>query len=364
MNMHKFRSAYKLYVDPIIDRDALSIMCAINGGQLYRDRFNILNQFSNWNMVDLVDNIPTFSETGIDVLIDCKAQQIAAAYNNIVLLWSGGVDSTTILCALLNVCRKNQLTVLCTSESIKEFPAAYDLIQKHNVDVLIRDNDFFDVLKTIDCDCIVTGWGADQLFGSYIFMKPHAKDLFYKPWKDGFSILANRMIPTINVDLEQIFGQIDQLSGCLNVRLTNFGSYAWLFNFAVKMSHVRDIIKLQISRYANFDRIVNFFDDYQFDCWSVSQDESRFDVNMYENSSYYKPQLKQYISQFIKDEKFVRNKGKQPSWVNLPQKPTTLQTIYVWTDDHIEQITAENLQSIGFMLFDTANRFRKQTAVV
>jgi hypothetical protein len=97
----------------------------------------------------------------------------------IYLLWSGGIDTTSAVCAFLQVTEgdeeaRQRLVVRYTKRSIQEYPAFFHdiiakqlkhrLIEGHVRDVFNVDNDD---LPESEIPLVVTGDPADMLFGTY-----------------------------------------------------------------------------------------------------------------------------------------------------------------------------------------------------
>lgn len=101
------------------------IACGLFSGRLVRDRFNILNQYSTLNWIDTVDPIPEIETRAMSELMDQRAQELIAK-GSITAQWSGGVDSTSLLLALIkNGIKKDDLVILCDNNTVEEYPKLF-----------------------------------------------------------------------------------------------------------------------------------------------------------------------------------------------------------------------------------------------
>ena len=110
------------------------IACTYFSGKVVRDRFGFLNQFSSYNWTDKTDPIPQAKDHSLTDLMDARACQFLG--KSVAVQWSGGVDSTAILLALIkNGISKEDLVILYDTNSIDEYPKLYKWLeeQKYNL---------------------------------------------------------------------------------------------------------------------------------------------------------------------------------------------------------------------------------------
>ena len=303
--------------------DPLSMLGSIFWRWAEPDRFGLLNKYSPYNLTIREDGVlPTriFPKETMEKLCLIKAEEIKAEYGNmpIVVLWSGGVDSTCILCSLLQV-GVNPI-ILCTNESITEYPAFYEKLKNDGRKIelfswLLGDKIYHRVYEKYGEVCYVIGWCADQLFGSNVNLRyPH---LYNTNFKDGFKeILKDRRAGSelnakeINNNLE-IF---DAYAKEINLPVEYTCEALWLFNFAVKWSHVSIDFKMTLPNDLYRKNVVNFFEDARFQDWSIANYKTFHEHNQTLDKANYKKPLKNVIFNYTKDEDYYLNKGKVNSW--------------------------------------------------
>ena len=107
----------------------------------------------------------SFAETALS-----RAAEIwkFAVDGKINLLWSGGIDSTVALVALLQtVPTGQQIVVYCNLNSINENPKLYTILLK-NKSVVFKNSSVMPVGKPMT---LITGELGDQIFGSDLLFK-------------------------------------------------------------------------------------------------------------------------------------------------------------------------------------------------
>lgn len=303
--------------DCIPGNDVLSIINRLFCGWIVRDRFNILNKYLPLNMADNKDIIPIPDyKTSIKDIIDTRAQEILALNQPITISWSGGVDSTVILCALLaNGIAKDQLTVLHTKTSILEYRWLYKELKKEGYRFVQRE-DLATSFNDVSEGLLITGWCADQLFGSNIHLRN--LELYNLPWMDGLKkAIANTSIQVSPRMYTQIEAVWDDYAKQLGFPMEQFCEFAWIYNFGCKWSYVSQDAYLAASTANLRKRIINFFEDKRFESWSVGNYETLRQVNVNKEKKFYKKPLKEYIYSYTQDSEYLEHKGKVNSWATV-----------------------------------------------
>ncbi len=232
----------------------------------------------------------------------------------ICVCWSGGIDSTAVLCAFFQVAPlaelKDKLVVMLTHASVKEYR---DFYFKHIGGKLVLWNavNLRNVLGS--GNIIVNGEHNDQLFGSDIMLSainkfgeeslhaPYDRKMFMQ----GLGYLKDAQF---YVDL------FERLAAGAPIELkTNFDRLWWI-NFAVKWQTVfmrplsfssRPLTKEWVSRC-----FAPFYGTEEFQRWSMCN----LDRRMKSGWKSYKWPAKDFIYEFTKDAEYRDNKIKELSW--------------------------------------------------
>lgn len=298
------------------DTDAFSIVSKLFYGIAVRDRFGVLNQLSPFNWTDKTDEIPTaFKETvALGTIMDeHMAEILAKTSGKIVICWSGGVDSTALVCAYLRSgAPLDQMTVVHTEESVEEYPFFYELMRKQGVDLYKTDN-VTETLSEVDCDLILSGWCADQLFGSDVLTRDTS--LYNEPWVDALRKFAvkfghfNFSDRSVEI-LEAVYGDYMKKLG---LPVEQWCEFAWMMNFGCKWTYVQNEVDLSLIGTKNYGKSVAFYEDMKFQRWSWSRFERIRKRNPHIEAVAYKRPLKQYILNYTADQSYFNLKGKMAS---------------------------------------------------
>ena len=167
--------------------------------EIYLKVYQINQLFSSkpyGNLIDRTGNISHFlpvnvrrpyryrriDKDWVTVSLDTARDIDRRSSARIVVKWSGGIDSTNALVALLQVTDPKKIIILCDHRSIDEFPEFYTNIIKGRLEEIDPfqwanwDWSQGDVCVTGDCgDCV---WAViDQSFWN------HAHQWFHQPWQ-------------------------------------------------------------------------------------------------------------------------------------------------------------------------------------
>lgn len=294
--------------------DPLSVVNRLFCGWVVRDRFGFLNHYLPFRISSERDEIPKADDSlTLAEICDAKAQEIIAMNCPVTVAWSGGVDSTSIVSALLkNGLDKTLLTIVHAPSSKQEYPWFYRHLQESGISLVETDaiGQAFD--KTAD-GVILTGWCADQLFGSNIHLRN--LDLYNMPWIDGLKqAMTERNIRLSDKSYEVLEGVWGGYAQYVGVEMEQFCEFAWLYNFGCKWSYVSQDSKLAVVKDSTRERIINFFEDSRFQSWSMANYPSLREVNVNRIKKFYKRPLKQYIYGYTNNPDYLNKKGKVNSW--------------------------------------------------
>lgn len=322
------------------DNDPLSFVTKVFRSHFLRDRFNILNKYSPFNVSEQADIIPTPYSVPFTLteLMDARAIELLGSNNVVMVAWSGGIDSTAVLVSLLRNCPENEryrIKVAFTEASINENPNFYKMLTTLGVQML-KDEYITDTLREEECDVITSGWCSDQLFGSDVHLKN--LDLYNKPWIDALDWhIHNSTGKHIGSKSKDILVEVySDYANKLGVNLEQWCEFAWMFNFGVKWTGIQAFKQYTLAGSDNLNKLNTFFDTLPFQRFGLTQSFELASQNIYAKPSIYKLALKQYIFEFNKDYEYLKNKGKYASWAG-DYSANPIKGILVLTDDGIKQ---------------------------
>jgi hypothetical protein len=305
-----------------------------------RDRFNGLNHYSKLNWVDSVDSIPEASETPIADLMDRRAEELIKQ-GSIAAQWSGGVDSTSLVLALIkNGISKEDLVILYDKNSVTEYPKLHAWFKEQGWNLKEVTKSWREDLGTIDTNVITNGWCADQLFGSiYFHENPKDYSKSFTELVSGSDVFARPLSrDTIKNAEEVITKYAEELFG---VKLSIAAEFGWFTNFIMKWTWVSTYNNLYLASFSNRNKTQPFYNTDYFQAFAVGNFEQIAPYNIYgSDARYYKRPLKEYCNSIFPDEDYLTNKSKNPSWQGSSDRTLGDQPI----------ITAKTTE--GFKLFN------------
>jgi hypothetical protein len=229
-----------------------------------------------------------------DIIID-RAIDLISKGEIINVFWSGGIDSTTVLVALLKVgIKKDQLRIISRMSCMYEyrkflFEYILNKLNFHCYD--INTNPFF-FSHEFD-GILLTGEHGDQLFGSVLAIKICDK---YKCKLD--SPYEQYLMPKYHDTFYPIFEKAP-------IEIKTIQDYYWWLNFVTKWNDVR--YRCNAFTYSEIDRkYIAFFDTEDFQKWSMTNHY----IKAKSTIESYKMPLKEFIYSFTNDKDYTINKIK------------------------------------------------------
>jgi len=250
-----------------------------------------------------------------DQLCDQRALDIKKRNGTIFVMWSGGIDSTAVLTAMLrnwSDSELHRLVVLCNVDSIKENPNFFKLLAKKRIVVQTSSADIEQHLKY---GTVVTGELGDQLFGSDIIgscISVFGEQAITMPWQDIAPAMFNKFSSTHGA---AAYDNYKNIADECPFPLVTAQDFFWWLNFTQKWQHVklRTLATKTWTDPANtFQNLIHFFDTVPFQVWSLHNGDKKI-KSTWES---YKYLAKEYIISYTKDESYM-TKLKVASLSNL-----------------------------------------------
>ncbi len=283
---------------------------------IFSDQYGYLNRFSKWKLDPHLKNVPAPIYNGTsEEFEEILTEELESLRNKkFALLYSGGVDSTTILVTLLKM-GINEFTLVYSAESIEEYPLMFEKINdiKTITKVMFSFENFEQIWNDLMRDNIlVSGCYADRLYFSYYRSN---RDAFnYANWKDFMKTVASPNI--IDMFLES-FMHYD-----VNI-ITPYQFYFWL-KFSI--TNVFFYPAIHIKSLANGHNYYSPYLNDKFASWAMS----RFDrIVPFSNNEpeKYKVEMKRIIMDYTKDDDYFNTKSKIRSFGQITKG--RLETLYI-----------------------------------
>ena len=206
-----------------------------------------------------------------------------ATNRSIAVMYSGGIDSTLVLTALLKNGTKEDLkriTVLLSENSIEENPKFYENQIVKNFRCVSSYN--FPYYIGNDQHILVSGEHGDQLFGSMItnaFTNAYGKGVLYSEVNDGILIdfLRSKLPVQSHKFAERLYQELKKVTRNATVNIETVYQFFWWLNFATKWQNVYVRLlpySMRLSSVKFEDNYTTFFSSTDFQLWSMNNYQS------------------------------------------------------------------------------------------
>ncbi len=242
-----------------------------------------------------------------------------------IIWWSGGIDSTALLVAMIKTSTPDRMRLVkvgMNQRSIEEYPSFFEKYIKKMPYMFVSHNDGMQ----IDLSALhITGEIGDQIFGSDYLRacfggggrdfpgKEHFVGNINSPWQDVISLfvrdqLIEKRLPT---DYQsKIMDTYELLNTKAPLDIKTLFDFWWWSNFNLKYTHVSNRLQVNSPDAAVASkRVKAFFDSDTFQRWSVCNHDKKIG----ETWKSYKTPLKRFVYKFNKDKDWFENKTKVQS---------------------------------------------------
>jgi len=280
------------------------------------DRTKTLDLGFKYKVLDPVPSLSGAQDVlDFEQLIKARANNAAITASDmnrpINVLWSGGIDSTAVLIAIIQemgeVAFRKEAAISLTIGSVFEFPQFYQYLieKKFNFNLVCHP-----VSKYINQDSLnISGEHGDQLFGSdkmIPFVDIGMGDVSYQ--KVVPLLMMDKLYDVEKVDA--LLAYIEPVMNKAPYTIVNVCDYLWWINFVFKWQQVS--LRIATWTFKNvketYDSLFHFYRSINFQKWSMSQ------INKNpEKSTKYKLPLKLFIKNYFDCESYMKNKTKEIS---------------------------------------------------
>jgi hypothetical protein len=266
----------------------------------------------------------SFTETFSDICDKRAIELFNRAVNSnkkLAVMYSGGIDSTLILCSLLknideNLIKKH-VVVLLSDFSIKENETFfYDyVIKKFNC---ISSYRFTHILGNDDY-LLISGENADQLFGSVVtdlFTRDNNFDINFKSIESTKGKMIDFMKKRIDRNdimstfiksdenySETLFSLLERITKAAPIKIDNVHKFWWWINFITKWQSVYVRVFAYSKNIKNIKMEENYTTFYctdEFQLWAMNNSDNLIQHNLSKYVS------KKYIYDFNKDADYMK----------------------------------------------------------
>lgn len=260
------------------------------------------------DIVALPNHKKSFAE-----LCDERALSLLQLNEPIFVMWSGGIDSTTVVTSILKNWPKEQLariTILCNHESIKENRSFFPHIVK-NFKIETSDHKIENALKR---GYVITGEMGDQIFGASISFDAAriGEYILKEPWESGNTTLFSIIHKEHGLEY---FNRHKPIVEECPFKIKTVFDFLWWLNFTQKWQHIklRTLVSTSWTDPEKYVlKMIHFFDTVDFQLWSIHNHDKKMPKDWHT----YKYEAKSYVIDFTKNDDFM-NKLKLPSMQSM-----------------------------------------------
>jgi len=282
--------------------------------RMFNDHFNVF--------IDRTGTIPHYLDVKIDLLpelnsylpfeqcVEIRAKELLASGKTITVLWSGGLDSTFVLLALMNYATDlKQIQVFGTYGSVLESGGIFDKYIKDRVQCTIRVGGE-DAPELEEDTIIVSGMLGNQIFG------PEQAEFTDKGNK-RFGKLGSMDLPFEQFLTEE---QLKFLQPAIEIfprKIKTLAEFRWFMSFNFLWQHIRYEPWVHFPKHIA-EKVDGFFNTVDFQTWAIKTDEPwQLDQT---NDLTHRWQMRQLINKWIGPNDYADQKIKAVS-VLLVKKP-------------------------------------------
>lgn len=305
------------------DNDALSCISRNVKKAVCIDRFGYLNKYSKWDIVGndkLPKIIKNYSENTFKEICLARGYEFIQKYKDkkIAVMWSGGLDSTTLICSLiLNNIDRSRLVILHTKESVEEYPYFYTYLRTHGYTIFRIGKKTYEQFLTNPKYYLTSGSCGDELFSDILYYShPEQYNL---PWKDYARTFCS----------DEAIEQLDEARWFYNIEPFQLSQNLYFFyNFMSRYNTE----KLSVGAITgNYENTINFYDTQEFQDFAYTRYLITLDNKTIPTNKDYKKEAKLLIYELLKDNDYLY-KGKQES----------RQTIGIWYNTHFTTLIVDD----------------------
>jgi hypothetical protein len=244
------------------------------------------------------------SALSLDCVFEERVRYIESLDDTINILYSGGIDSTVIMVAVLKHGNLSKYRVIYTEESVAENPHFYTILQNTpEIELVELTEDMF--ANNVYSGVFVNGNGGDTLNGQmeYDFFSQVGIDGLTKPWQEYFSSY-NKDIKFLNFCEELFSRSFFPVKTLFEAR--------WWFYTIYKSAKYRPAGWLQPNGSLNDGNPapVGFFECYEYEHFNALNLDKIIPSGEYASC---KKLLKDYIFDFDQNAVYRSNKSKEVS---------------------------------------------------
>lgn len=294
------------------------------------------------------DNVLSFATCSYNRIDEIIKNFETSGKKKLVILYSGGIDSTLIVALLVAhpdwINLKDQVLLAFNEDSQLENPDFFrEFILPNFGHNLISSNNFYAIINNTDNLC-VTGECADNLFGSltlksYMDATGNYKSIHTPFEKESLVWLLDKTV----YHRDEREKMLRDLVAAAPVPINTNHDFLWWLNYAMKWQAVKYRMSMHSPTAEQAEymaaNVINFFDSEDYQRWALYTTEEK--VGGKWNS--YKLPAKLLINEIWPNQKYLRFKTKWPSLPTITRYNNAWG--FLWQDDNGKLVATKNYNS-------------------
>ena len=290
------------------DADPLTVIAALAGRKnfVFSDRFGFLNMFSGWNFDRAAKPLPLPRLRGtrkeFDDLLDKELSRIEKCGKDLVLLYSGGIDSSCLLCAML-MRGMRRFQVLYSDSSVQENPVLFAMLkEEHGIELRHFSSETYEeeLQGALKNGLLITGTYGDKLYNAD-----------FKKEMDVPAGMAWSSFLLLNGMSADTIGKLEASIAHYGIPVQTADEMLFWLSFSVLWDFGQPMYAILAMPGCN--NYAAPFGSAGFQQWAMARMPGIQDVFGKDTASY-KPEMKAVIGQYTHDYDYLNRKGKQHSW--------------------------------------------------
>jgi hypothetical protein len=289
------------------------------------DRTATLDQGFGYAVLDRIPAPATDGATFAELCDAVGTKIVAEALltgRDISVLWSGGIDSTSALIAVMKAADArgcaDRVRVLLSLDSVLEYPGFFlrHVNGRYRVAAVSRP-----ISETLHPAALtVTGEHGDQLFGSHLLASYVRRGVGGADYRDVLPFVLAERLRSVR-DAYRVQRYLQPAIAAAPVPIRTLFDCLWWLNFALKWQEVT--LRLPVFRGAQarvaHEALRHFFRDDRFQAWALATTPGHVPPAW----ARYKDAAKRYILDFTGDRAYYRDKEKADSLRNVMADPAS-----------------------------------------
>lgn len=266
-------------------------------------------------------------------ITDARAIELekkAMAFDTVYLFWSGGVDSTLLLCAVLKNCTAtfcSKIIVVLNKYSIDEFPEMYQTYICGKLKEVSTDDFLSEILRPTNKAIYANGDAGDAILGyeNIIKFNDYRPRIFNESWRRHKDTIISYFSQFSNETISKmVMNYIEESLALAKIEVETVYDFLWWISF--NWGYDGELYsrwwfgvmpdELDARKFMEENLFV-FFNSKAYQNWSVAAIGA--DLKIGDSLASFKKPAKQYIFEFTKEMNYFLNKVKEASVIKNQQ---------------------------------------------